>query len=118
MQALCSCRPLRATTTHFYLIPAVAVVVHSAAQAAAAMQRLVDVFRSAGQGGARITVDPVSGCVSYEIGRRCIIFSVFSGHPILFVKVKGLPPTFIEVQQAQQVLGVPLLLPQNQRLNL
>ena len=61
-------------TTHVCLILAVAVVVHSAAQAAAAMRRLVDVFRSAGQGDARIAVDPVSGCVSYEIGRQCIYF--------------------------------------------
>ena len=70
------------------------------------MRRLVDGFMYP----AGITVDPVSGCVSFEMQHRCIIFSVFSGNPILFVKVKGLPPTFIEVQQAQQV---PLL-PQNQ----
>ena len=64
------------------------------------MRRLVDGFMYP----AGITVDPVSGCVSFEMQHRCIIFSVFSGNPILFVKVKGLPPTFIEVQQAQQVL--------------
>ena len=63
------------------------------------MRRLVDEFMYP----AGVTVDTVSGCVSFEMQRRCIIFSVFSGHPILFVKVKGLPPTFIEVQQAQQV---------------
>jgi hypothetical protein len=97
----CSCCPLsQVMTTHFLLILAVAVVVHSAAQAAAAMHRLVNGFRYP----AGITVDPDSGGVSFEINRRCIIFSVFSGHPISFVKVKGLPPTFIEVQQAQQVL--------------
>ena len=81
----------------------VAVVVRSAAQAAAAMQRLADAFMYP----AGITVDPVSGSVSFEMHRRCIIFSVWGEHPILFVKVKGLPPSFIEVQQAQQVLQLP-----------
>jgi hypothetical protein len=51
-----------------------------------------------------VTVDPVTACVSYERNRRCVIFSLCSQHPIKFVKSRGLPPSFIEVQRAQQVL--------------
>jgi hypothetical protein len=76
----------------------VAVVVHSAAQAAAAMHRLI------GSHLATVTVDPFSACVSYERNRRCVIFSLCSQHPIKLVKARGLPPSFIEVQRAQQVL--------------
>ena len=64
------------------------------------MRRLVGGFRYP----AAITVDAVSACVSFEMNRRYITFSVFSGHPILFVKVKGLPPTFIEVPMCALML--------------
>ncbi len=53
----------------------------------------------------RITVDPEAACVSYQQGNNCIIFSVGGGPRVQFVKVKGLPPSFIDVQQAQQVRG-------------
>jgi hypothetical protein len=86
------------------LIRAVAVVVHSAAQAAAAMHMLIGHTMT----GA-VTVDPVTACVSYERNRRCVIFSLCSQHPIKFVKSRGLPPSFIEVQRAQQVLVLLLL---------
>jgi hypothetical protein len=95
MQALCNCCTLnlQVMRTHFWLMLSVAVVVRSAAQAAVAMQRLADAFMYP----AGITVDHVSGSVSFEMHRRCIIFSVWGEHPILFVKVKGLPPSFIRV---------------------
>ena len=51
----------------------------------------------------RITVDPQAGCVSYQQGNNCIIFSVDGGLRMQFVEVKGLPPSFIDVQRAQQV---------------
>ena len=49
----------------------------------------------------RITVDPQAGCVSYEQNNECVIFSLGGGPPVQFVKVKGLPPSFI----AQEVRG-------------
>jgi hypothetical protein len=53
----------------------------------------------------RITVDPQAGCVSYQQDSACIIFSVGSGLCLQFVNVEGLPPSFIDVQQAQEVRG-------------
>jgi hypothetical protein len=53
----------------------------------------------------RITVDPQAGCVSYQQSDRCIIFSVGGGPRVQFVEVAGLPPSFIDVQQAQEVRG-------------
>jgi hypothetical protein len=50
-----------------------------------------------------ITVDPLAACVSYEQSSCCIVFS-FSGAPRLQVAhVRALPPSFIGVEQAQQV---------------
>ncbi len=49
-----------------------------------------------------ITVDAEAGCVSYQQGGECIIFSCNTPQ-VQFVKVEGLPPSFIEVKQAQQV---------------
>ena len=54
----------------------------------------------------RITVDPQAACVSHQQGNdMCIIFSVGGGPRVQFVKVAGLPPSFIDVQQAQEVRG-------------
>jgi hypothetical protein len=49
-----------------------------------------------------ITVDAEAGCVSYQQDNRCIIFSCNTPQ-VQFVKVKGLPRSFIGAQQAQQV---------------
>ena len=51
----------------------------------------------------RITVDPQAGCVSYQQDNLCIIFSVGGGPRVQFVEVNGLPPSFIDVRQAQEV---------------
>jgi hypothetical protein len=53
----------------------------------------------------RITVDPQAGCVSHQQDDKCIIFSLGGGPPVQFVKVAGLPPSFIGVQRAQEVRG-------------
>ena len=54
----------------------------------------------------RITVDPQAACVSFQQGNTaCIIFSVGGGPRVQFVQVEGLPPSFIGVQQAQEVRG-------------
>ncbi len=81
---------------------AAAVEVHSAVDAAAAMQNIVSRWRDSKN---RITVDPQAGCVSYQQSDRCIIFSVGGGPRVQFVEVAGLPPSFIDVQQAQEVRG-------------
>jgi hypothetical protein len=49
-----------------------------------------------------ITVDAEAGCVSYQQGNLCIIFSC-SPPQVQFVTVEGLPPSFIGAEQAQQV---------------
>jgi hypothetical protein len=50
-----------------------------------------------------ITVDAEAGCVSYQQGStQCIILSC-NPPQVQFVKVEGLPPSFIGVEQAQQV---------------
>ena len=51
----------------------------------------------------RITVDPQAGCVSYQQKNKCIIFSLGSRPLVQFVNVAGLPPSFIDVRQAQEV---------------
>jgi hypothetical protein len=43
--------------------------------------------------------------VSYQQANDCIIFSVGGGPRVQFVRVAGLPPSFIDVQQAQEVRG-------------
>ncbi len=53
----------------------------------------------------RITVDPQAGCVSFQQDGECIIFSLGGGPRVQFVKVAGLPPSFIDVRQAQEVRG-------------
>ena len=69
---------------------------------AAAMQTMVSGWRDSKN---RITVNPQAACVSYEQYDRCIIFSVGGGPRVQFVEVAGLPPSFIDVQQAQEVRG-------------
>jgi hypothetical protein len=41
--------------------------------------------------------------VSYQQRNDCIIFSLGSRPLVQFVNVKGLPPSFIDVRQAQEV---------------
>jgi hypothetical protein len=53
----------------------------------------------------RITVDPQAARVSYQQDDKCIIFSVGGGPRVQFVNIGGLPPSFIDVQQAQEVRG-------------
>ena len=69
---------------------------------AAAMQTMVSGWTNETN---RITVDPQAGCVSYQQDNKCIIFSVGGGPRVQFVEVAGLPPSFIDVQQAQEVRG-------------
>jgi hypothetical protein len=47
-----------------------------------------------------ITVDAETGCVSYQQRNECIIFSC-SPPQVQFVKIWGLPPSFIGLEQAQ-----------------
>ena len=75
-----------------------AVEVHSAVEFAAAMQTIVSGWTAYTN---RITVDPQAACVSYQQGCFCIIFSVGGGPRVQFVKVAGLPPSFIDVQQVR-----------------
>jgi hypothetical protein len=49
----------------------------------------------------RITVDPQAGCVSYQQYNECIIFSLGSRPLVQFVKVAGLPRSFIDVRQVR-----------------
>jgi hypothetical protein len=81
---------------------AAAVEVHSAVEAAAAMQAMVSGWTKYTN---RITVDPQAGCVSFQQANKCIIFSVGGGPRVQFVHVAGLPPLFIDVRQAQEVRG-------------
>ena len=51
-----------------------------------------------------ITVDAEAGCVSYQQHRtKCVVVSCISIPQVQFVAVDGLPPSFIGVEQAQQV---------------
>ena len=81
---------------------AAAVEVHSAVEFAAAMQAMVSGWTDSKN---RITVDPQAGCVSYQQDSACIIFSLGIGLCLQFVNVEGLPPSFIDVQRAQEVRG-------------
>ena len=81
---------------------AAAVEVHSAVEFAAATQAMVSGWTYCTN---RITVDPQAACVSYQQLNECIIFSVGGGPRLQFVTVEGLPPSFIDVQQAQEVRG-------------
>ena len=66
-----------------------------AVDAAAAMDRLVE-----GWAKCCITVDPDSGRVSYQHDDCCVICSV--REPFFqFVKIGGLPPSFLDLKQAQ-----------------
>ena len=79
---------------------AAAVAVRDAVDVAAAMQSLVQGWTYVKN---LITVDLAAGSVSYEQGMGCIIFSLCSASPVQFVKDTRLPPSFVSVQQAQQV---------------
>ena len=79
---------------------AAAVEVHSAVDAAAAMQTMVSGWTASTN---RITVDPQAGCVSYQQDTECLIFSLGSRPLVQFVRVEGLPPSFIDVRQVQEV---------------
>ena len=88
MARACVCNPTAA-----------AVDVHSAVDFASALQSLVKGWTEYKN---IITVDAEAGCVSYEQGSACIIFSCNTPQ-VQFVKVKGLPRSFIGAEQAQQV---------------
>ena len=75
---------------------------HSAVDFAAALQTMVIGCTDYKN---RITVDPQAACVSYQQDDNCIIFSVGGGPRVQFVEVSGLPPSFIDVQRAQEVRG-------------
>ena len=79
---------------------AAAVDVYNAVDFAAALHALVKDWTARKN---IITVDAEAGCVSYQQGgTQCIIFSC-NPPQVQFVEVKGLPPSFIGVEQAQQV---------------
>ena len=80
---------------------AAAVDVHNAVDFAAALHTLVQRWNWKYKN--IITVDAEAGCVSYQQGDTlCIIFSC-NTPPVQFVKVEGLPRSFIGAEQAQQV---------------
>jgi hypothetical protein len=78
---------------------AAAVDVYNAVDFAAALHALVKDWTVCKN---IITVDAEAGCVSYQQGNNCIIFSC-NPPQAQFVKVAGLPPSFIGAEQAQQV---------------
>jgi hypothetical protein len=82
---------------------AAAVEVRSAVDAAAAMQCMLSGSGWTSGRTNHITVDLQAGCVSHQQGDDCIIFSVGGGPRVQFVKVKGLPPSFIDVQRAREM---------------
>ena len=80
---------------------AAAVDVHNTVDFAAALHTLVQRWNWKYKN--IITVDAEAGCVSYQQGNtQCIIFSC-NTPPVQFVKVEGLPRSFIGAEQAQQV---------------
>ena len=86
-----------------YDAAAAEVAVHDAVDVvdvAAAMQSLAQDWTNYKN---LITLDLAAGSVSYEQEGSCIIFSLSSVSPMQFVEDKGLPPSFVSVQQAQQV---------------
>jgi hypothetical protein len=95
-------RPLFATQCakfglkFIFLTPRVAVVVHTAVEAAAAMQKCTQEWTDHPN---VITVDPATASVSYEQEQGCIVFSINSEHSFQFVRVSGLPSAFLDVQQ-------------------
>jgi hypothetical protein len=50
-----------------------------------------------------ITVDAEAEWVSYQQDNKCIIFNLNGTPQVQFVEWKGLPPSFVGVEQAQQV---------------
>jgi hypothetical protein len=79
---------------------AAAVDVHNAVDFAAALHTLVKGWTAYKN---IITVDAEAGCVSYQQGNtQCIIFSC-NTLQVQFVRVEGLPASFIGAEQAQQV---------------
>jgi len=82
-----------------FLTLAMAVVVYSAVDAAAAMCKCLQGWKTFKN---LITVDPSNERVSYRQSGACIIFSVSSLVPLQFVNIRKLPQVFIEVHRAQQ----------------
>ena len=78
------------------LTPCVAVVVHTAVEAAAAMQKCTQEWKASPN---VITVDLATASVSYQQRDDCIVFSISSEHSFQFVRVSGLPSAFLDVQQ-------------------
>ncbi len=79
---------------------AAAVDVHNAVDFAAALHILVKGWTECKNA---IDADPQAGCVSYQQDDYCVIFSCSGTLPVQFVKVNGLPPSFIGAEHAQQV---------------
>ena len=80
---------------------AAAVEVHDVVDAAVAMEYMVSGWTKYTN---RITVDSQAGCISYQQGdNNCVVFSLSGGPRVQFVRVSGLPPSFIDVRQAQKV---------------
>jgi hypothetical protein len=94
------CIRMCSAAAHFSCDAAVVVCVYDATDAAAGMQQCVQRWTNAKN---VITVDMASGSVSYQQGEFCMVISVSSSQPIQFVRVSGLPSSFITVQQSQQV---------------
>jgi len=80
---------------------AAAAEVHNAVDAAAALQNMVSGWTV--EDANHVTVDIRAGCVAYQQKDLCIIFSLGEGPRVQFVLVAGLPPSFIDVRQAQEV---------------
>ena len=78
---------------------AAAVDVYNAVDFAAALHALVKDWIACKN---IITVDAEAGCVSYQQDAECIIFSC-NPPQVQFVRIWGLPPSFIGAEQAQQV---------------
>ena len=78
---------------------AAAVDVHNAVDFAAALHTWVKGWTEYKN---IITVDAEAGCVSYQQDDECIIFSCNTPQ-VQFVRVEGLPRSFIGAEQAQQV---------------
>jgi hypothetical protein len=92
------------------LNPATAVDVYNAVDAADFMQNMLktwtytDVIDSQGttvQFVNNITVDPLSGCVSYQQQENCIILSVNSAPRVQCVAANILPSSFIKLEQVR-----------------
>lgn len=77
-----------------------AVDLHNTVDAAGAMEHLVKGWTNSKN---IVFAAPESGCVSYQQGNDCVIFSLGRRARLQFAAVHCLPPSFISVQHAQTV---------------